>query len=205
MQGGSALVSLLKNPLCSLKVLVLGDCHLGLLGILLILQALPDCCSLEELNLSANVDFDKHHTPVYDSTVAESPKSAQTNKDISKSSFKTDCDQLEAADSEDDQNRIKPAVSGPSDSCMSSCHRNAYNQEIELVQDLSTAIGLAKHLKLLDLSMNGFSLETAAMLYAAWSKSSRAGLAQRHIQDKIVHLSVLGRKCCGVKSCCRRD
>ncbi|KAG5529146.1 hypothetical protein RHGRI_029727 [Rhododendron griersonianum] len=204
-EGGSALGSLLKNPLCSLKVLVLGNCHLGLLGILLILQALPDRCSLEELNLSANVDFDKHHTPVYDSTVAESPKSVQTNKDISKSSFKTDCDQLEAADSEDDQNRIKPAVSGPSDSCMSSCHRNADNQEIELVQDLSTAIGLAKHLKLLDLSMNGFSLETAEMLYAAWSKSSRAGLAQRHIQDKIVHLSVLGRKCCGVKSCCRRD
>lgn len=204
MQGGSALVSLLKNPLCSLKVLVVGNCHLGLHGILLILQALPDCCSLEELNLSANVDFDKHHIPVYDSTMAESLKSVQTNKDICRS-FNTDCDQLEAADSEDDQNRIKPAVSGPSDSCMSSCQRNAYNQEVELVQDLSTAIGLAKQLKLLDLSMNGFSLETAEMLYVAWSKSSRSGLAQRHIQDKIVHLSVLGRKCCGVKPCCRRD
>lgn len=204
-EGGSELVAVLKNPQCSLKVLVLSNCHLGLLGILLILQALSDSCPLEELNLSANADLDKHHTPPYDSTVPESPKPVQTNEDICNSSVKTDCNQLEAADSEDDQIRIETAVSGPSNSCMSSCHKNPYDQEIQLVQDLSTAIGLAKHLKLLDLSMNGFSLETAETLYSAWSKGSRAGLAQRHIQDKIVHLSVLGHKCCGVKSCCRKD
>ncbi|GFY91242.1 tetratricopeptide repeat (TPR)-containing protein [Actinidia rufa] len=85
-------------------------------------------------------------------------------------SFAPNSDQLEAADSEDDPNRREPVVSGPSDSCTSSCQQN-------------------------------FS----EMLYASWSSTSRAGLAQRHIHDKTFHLSVQGRKCCGVKPCCRRD
>ncbi|XP_057495942.1 protein TONSOKU isoform X1 [Actinidia eriantha] len=220
-EGGSALVSLLTNPQCCLRVLVLSKCHLGLLGVLRILQALPENFSLEELNLAYNVNLDKFNTLQYDSTVTECAKSMQTNQHMSDSSFKIslpeevegaqqgsfapNSDQLEAADSEDDPNRMEPAVSGPSDSCASSCQRNFSGQGIQLVQDISTAIGMAKHLKLLDLSMNGFSVETAEMLYASWSSTSRAGLAQRHIHDKTFHLSVQGRKCCGVKPCCRRD
>ncbi|GFY87555.1 hypothetical protein Acr_05g0011940 [Actinidia rufa] len=74
-------------------------------------------------------------------------------------------DQLGAADSEDDPNRMEPAVPDSS----------------------------------------RFSVETAEMLYASWSSTSRAGLAQRHIHDKTFHFSVQGSKCCGVKPCCRRD
>lgn len=39
-QGGSALASLLMNPHCCLKVLVLNNCQLGLAGVLQIIQAL---------------------------------------------------------------------------------------------------------------------------------------------------------------------
>ncbi|KAI8031922.1 Protein TONSOKU [Camellia lanceoleosa] len=248
-EGGSALVLLLKNPRCCLKVLDLSKCHLGLLGVLWILQALSENCSLEELNLAENASLDKYHTlKHHDSTVTECSKSVQqTNKKFCDSSsfrvslveevepaqqgssfqVKTECIQLEAADSEDDDHPPNPirmpaeeaaaaaaasSSSSPSDSCMmsSSCQRNPSDEESLqlLVRDLSTAIGLAKHLQYLDLSNNGFSMEIAeTLLYVAWSSlSSRAGLAQRHIQGNTIHLSLQGRKCCGVKPCCsRRD
>ncbi|GMP25438.1 hypothetical protein CsSME_00002310 [Camellia sinensis var. sinensis] len=247
-EGGSALVLLLKNPRCCLKVLDLSKCHLGLLGVLGILQALSENCSLEELNLAENASLDKYHTlKHHDSTVTECSKSVQqTNKKFCDSSsfrvslveevepaqqgssfaVKTECIQLEAADSEDDDHPPNPirmpaeeaaaaaasSSSSPSDSCMmsSSCQRNPSDEESLqlLVRDLSTAIGLAKHLQYLDLSNNGFSMEIAeTLLYVAWSSlSSRAGFAQRHIQGNTIHLSLQGRKCCGVKPCCsRRD
>ncbi|KAL7230356.1 hypothetical protein ACSBR2_008781 [Camellia fascicularis] len=247
-EGGSALVLLLKNPRCCLKVLDLSKCHLGLLGVLGILQALSENCSVEELNLAENASLDKYHTlKHHDSTVTECSKSVQqTNKKLCDSSsfrvslveevepsqqvssfaVKTQCIQLEAADSEDDDHPPNPirmpaeeaaaaaasSSSSPSDSCMmsSSCQRNPSDEESLqlLVRDLSTAIGLAKHLQFLDLSNNGFSMEIAeTLLYVAWSSlSSRAGLAQRHIQGNTIHLSLQGRKCCGVKPCCsRRD
>ncbi|CAL5323586.1 unnamed protein product [Camellia sinensis] len=251
-RGGSALVLLLKNPRCCLKVLDLSKCHLGLLGVLGILQALSENCSLEELNLAENASLDKYHTlKHHDSTVTECSKSVQqTNKKFCDSSsfrvslveevepaqqgssfaVKTECIQLEAADSEDDDHPPNPirmpaeeaaaaaaaaaasSSSSPSDSCMmsSSCQRNPSDEESLqlLVRDLSTAIGLAKHLQYLDLSNNGFSMEIAeTLLYVAWSSlSSRAGFAQRHIQGNTIHLSLQGRKCCGVQPCCsRRD
>ncbi|XP_028110671.1 protein TONSOKU [Camellia sinensis] len=247
-EGGSALVLLLKNPRCCLKVLDLSKCHLGLLGVLGILQALSENCSLEELNLAENASLDKYHMlKHHDSTVTECSKSVQqANKKFCDSpsfrvslveevepaqqgssfAVKTECIQLEAADSEDDDHPPNPirmpaeeaaaaaasSSSSPSDSCMmsSSCQRNPSDEESLqlLVRDLSTAIGLAKHLQYLDLSNNGFSMEIAeTLLYVAWSSlSSRAGFAQRHIQGNTIHLSLQGRKCCGVKPCCsRRD
>ncbi|KAL6965581.1 hypothetical protein U1Q18_036635 [Sarracenia purpurea var. burkii] len=215
--GGSALVSLLRNPECCLKVLVVSKCRLGLLGVLQILQALSENCSLEELNLAENADMDDNHALQYDS----SPKLVPTNQSFPESSFNISLleegegaqqgpfavksNQLEVSDSKDDRARKEPAVWGPSDSCTSSYHQNSSDQQIALIQDLSTAIVMAKHLKLLDLSMNGFSTEMAEKLYCAWSSGSRAGLAQRHIQDKTIHFSVQGCKCCGVNPCCRRD
>ena len=89
MQGGSALVSLLTNPQCCLQVLALSKCHLGLLGVLRILQALSENFSLEELNLAYNDNLDKfNNTLQYDSTVTECSKSMQTNQKVSDSSFK---------------------------------------------------------------------------------------------------------------------
>ena len=131
MQGGGALVSLLTNPQCCLQVLVLSKCHLGLLGVLRILQALSENLSLEDLYLADNANLDKFNTLQYDSTVTECSKSMQTNHNMSDSSFKislqeeveaaqrgwfaANSDQLGAADSEDDPNRMEPAVSGSSE------------------------------------------------------------------------------------------
>ena len=88
MQGGSALVSLLTNPQCCLQVLALSKCHLGLLGVLRILQALSENLSLEDLYLADNANLDKFNTLQYDSTVTECSKSMQTNQKVSDSSFK---------------------------------------------------------------------------------------------------------------------
>lgn len=55
-EGGAALASFLKNQECSLRVLVLNKCRLGLTGMLMILKALVANDSLEELNLAENID-----------------------------------------------------------------------------------------------------------------------------------------------------
>lgn len=183
----------------------------------------PENNSLEELNLADNADLDKDFTLECDSTAKGSMESLPSKLNISDSSPKecalkeddgalqkyctvnTDCNQLEVADSEDDQIRVEPVVSGFDDSCTSSCRMNPLLSNCQFTQSLSNAIGIAKQLKLLDLSGNGFSTQTAESLYSAWSSSSRAGLAERHIKEQIFHLSVQGVKCCGLKPCCRRD
>ncbi|PSS30285.1 Serine/threonine-protein kinase [Actinidia chinensis var. chinensis] len=79
LQGGSALVSLLTNE-CCLQVLILSKCHLGLLGVLRILQALSENLSLEDLYLADNANLDKFNTLQYYSTVTECSKSMKTNQ-----------------------------------------------------------------------------------------------------------------------------
>ncbi|KAA8531034.1 hypothetical protein F0562_005743 [Nyssa sinensis] len=223
-EGGNALAELLEDSECSLKVLVLSKCHLGLVGVLRILQALSENTSVEELYLAESADLDKDHTLQHElKTLKGSSNSLQRKTNSSESSLKmslpedieaaqqgvcainTDCNNLEVADSEDELIRVEHAISGFDGSCPSSCQRNPSNLECQFMQELSTAIGMAKHLQLLDLSNNGFSTEVAETLYTAWSSSSRASLAQRHIHEQTIHLSVQGKRCCGLKSCCRRD
>ncbi|XP_062096975.1 protein TONSOKU [Humulus lupulus] len=222
-QGTGALSSMLLNPQCCLKVLVLEKCQLGVAGILQILQALADNNSLEDLNLAANADTDRHNTPQHDITTkgctTEITEIVQPKTNITESSPKMrtleevvptqqclcpeddELNQLEIADSEDDHIRVEAAASGIDDSCASSCQRNS-SRECQLVLELSTAIRMAKKLQLLDLSKNGLSTQ-AIELYAAWS-SSRPCPAYRHIKDRTIHLYTEGKKCC-IRSCCKKD
>ncbi|KAE8705157.1 protein TONSOKU-like isoform X2 [Hibiscus syriacus] len=86
----------------------------------------------------------------------------------------------------------------------SSCQRNS-TLDCKLIQEFSLANGMAKRLQLLDLSDNGLSIQASEALYSAWSSGSKAGSSRRHIDDRIVHFSVEGNKCCGLKPCCRKD
>ncbi|KAK3211640.1 hypothetical protein Dsin_016346 [Dipteronia sinensis] len=221
-EGGSTLSSLIMNPQCSLKVLVLNKCQLGLAGVLQLVQALTENDTLEELNLADNADLDKQLALQHDTTANISSELLSPNVNTSECSLKggisneadtdehdlcpmnTDCNQLEVADSEDDEIRVEAAASGFDNSCTSSCQKNS-SLECQFIQELSIAIGRAKHLQLLDLSNNGFSTEAAKTLYSAWSSRSGASQARRHIEEHtIIHFSVEENKCCALKPCCKR-
>ncbi|KAK4840892.1 hypothetical protein QYF36_020698 [Acer negundo] len=221
-EGGSVLSSLLMNPQCSLKVLVLNKCHLGLAGVLQLVQALTENDTLEELNLADNADLDKQLALQHDTTANMSSELLLPNVNTSECSLKggiskeadsdehdlcpmnTDCNQLEVADSEDDEIRVEAAASGFDNSCTSSCQKNS-SFECQFIQELSTAIGRAKHLQLLDISNNGFSTQAAKTLYSAWSSRSGVSQARKHIEEHtIIHFSVEENKCCAVKPCCKR-
>ncbi|XP_024026928.1 protein TONSOKU [Morus notabilis] len=219
-EGGNALSSLLSNPQCGLKVLVLEKCQLGVVGTLQILKALADNESLEDLNLANNVDVDQHSTPRRDVTTKDSEELLQPEIGVPKSSRKAsvpeevepaqqglvpennDLDQLEVADSEEDPIGGEAAASGIDDSCASSSQRNSSSPEWQLAQEVSTAISKAKTLQLLDLSNNGLSTQVSEKLYTAWA-SSRPRPAYKHIKDQTIHLLTKGRKCC-IKPCCRK-
>lgn len=107
-----------------------------------------------------------------------------------------ECDDLEVADSEDEQIEEQTATS----SSLSLPGKN------HIIKELSTALAMANQLQILDLSNNGFSVEALETLYMSWSSSrSRIGIAQRHVKVEIVHFYVEGKICCGVESCCRKD
>ena len=188
----------------------------------MILLFLTENDSLEELNVAGNADLDRHCTSQNNLKALESSETLPQILNISVSSPKvcvlkevaaaqegscimnTDYNQLEVADSEDDPITAEPAASND-DNCTNSCKRMLQFSESEFIQGLSTAIGMAKKLQLLDLSNNGFSTQDTETIYTAWSLGSRSGLAQRHIKEQTVHLLVRGQKCCGVKPCCKRD
>ncbi|KAF5202796.1 Tonsoku-like protein [Thalictrum thalictroides] len=118
----------------------------------------------------------------------------------------SECNHLEVADSEDGLMKAEPALSALDDSATSSCRRTTRQPKIQLIQELSTAIGLARQLQLLDLSNNGFTRDLAEALYTAWSSTFRSGgSARRHVEEHTVHFSVDDKKCCGVKICCKKD
>lgn len=118
------------------------------------------------------------------------------NKEQALCKTNMECDDLEVADSEDEQTEEQTATS----SSLSLPRRN------HIVKELSTALSMANQLQILDLSNNGFSVEALETLYMSWSaSSSRTGIAQKHVKDEIVHFYVEGKICCGVKSCCRKD
>ncbi|XP_062147613.1 protein TONSOKU [Alnus glutinosa] len=220
LEGTDVLSSMLMNPRCCLKVLILKKCQLGLAGVLHIIQALAGNDSLQELSLADNAYLDKHYSLQYDLTGKGSSEFLKQELNISEYSLKghatkevdtvpqglcalnTDYNQLEVADSEDDPIRVEAAASGIDDSCESSCQKKKLSPECQFIQELSTAVHMAKKLCLLDLSNNGFSTQAAEVLYTAWS-SLRGGSAERHIEDKTIHLCLKGNKCCSVKSCCK--
>ncbi|WOK94400.1 protein TONSOKU isoform X1 [Canna indica] len=179
-EGCKALVSFIADSKSSLKSIILNNCQLGLTGIIQIIQALADNESLEELHLGENADVAKEITLQKPDVVCE--ENVESNG-------------LEVADSEDE------AVPGAS--CASSCQKNSYVHQ--LILDLCDAIISAKNLLLLDLSRNKFSKESIDLMYAAWSSSRCNGNGRKHGNKDVVHFSVDGIKCCGVKPCCRRD
>ncbi|KAK1322668.1 Protein TONSOKU [Acorus calamus] len=160
LEGCTAIGSLLLDLDCPLKVLILDKCHLGISGVLQVIQALTDNSSLEELCLAENADLAKENTLRYDSTSQEDSKSliqifhstATAEANVADNAH---LKELEVADSEDDQIE-EPTVSGFDG-------RTTFSGS-QLIADLCRAIGTAKHLQLLDLSKNGFSAEVAETL-----------------------------------------
>ncbi|XP_048233146.1 protein TONSOKU isoform X2 [Ricinus communis] len=235
-EGVNAITSLLVNPRCCLKVLVLNKCQLGLTGVLQVIKTLSENHHLEELHVADNSSQDEKHMMRYDSTTRCSADLLQPNFSTSESSLKvcgpkkaetenealkvcapekadinhealcavnTDCNQLEVADSEDNEIRVE---AGPEfdDSCTSSSQKNS-SLECQFIQELSAAISMAKQLKLLDLSNNGFSNPVAETLSNAWSSRFTTDVSWRHIKDQIIHFSMSDEMCCRRKPCCRKD
>lgn len=204
--------------------LILKLAFLLLLLLLLILLFHAENVTVEELNLADNAKLDKQLALRYDSTENMNIEVLQPKLNTSELSVKrcmtkeadpdqqglcqmnTDYNHLEVADSEDldNQNRVENAASAFDDSCTSSCQKNP-SLECQFIQELSTAIGMAKQLQQLDLSNNGFSTQAAETLYSAWSSRLGAAPAWKHIKNHTIHLSVEENKCCRVKPCCRRN
>ncbi|KAK4264787.1 hypothetical protein QN277_025917 [Acacia crassicarpa] len=222
-EGSNTLSSLLIDPQCCLKVLVLRNCQLGLTGILHIFEALAENNCLQELNLAGNAapnelsslqhDFSvkgcsENLEQKLDTSELSSPMELENTKEVLGTPNNGNC-ALEVANNQDDQTRVEAAASGIDDSCASSCQRNNSSSPKcnHLIRKLSSAIGLANNLQLLDLSENGFSAEAAELLYGSWSSSSslRNGSSHKHITDQIIHFSTKQNKCCRVKPCCKKD
>ena len=82
---------------------------------------------------------------------------------------------------------------------------NCYSS-YKIIEELAEALISAKQLKVLDLSCNGLSEEAIQSLYSAWASVPRGdGMARKHVNKEVVHFSVDGTRCCGLKPCCRRD
>ncbi|KAG6604274.1 Protein TONSOKU, partial [Cucurbita argyrosperma subsp. sororia] len=185
-EGCNAVSSLIANPQCGLKVLLLNKCQLGLDGVVQIIQSVAGNYYLEELNLADNVDLDKHALQC-NITEKESKELKQPCHDISKPQGLTcsieeldpaqqnleevnaEYNHLEVADSEEPIREA--AASGIDDSCASSCERKSASLDCQSILPLSTAIGMAKTLQLLDLSNNGFSAQETETMFGAWSTS----------------------------------
>lgn len=219
-EGGNALASLLKSPDCCLRVLGLNKCQLGVHSLLRILEALAENCVLEELNLAANTcsnevnslslnfigSLNSLHADLSfaNSSVKASAGDAADGASAKLCAVDPEGDQLEVADSEDDEVGTKPSGSGIHGKCMSFSQKDSSNMEYQFIQELSRAISGAKQLQKLDLSDNGFSEQDAETLYGAWSSSLKASVAARHIEGNVIHFKLQGNHCCGLKPCCRK-
>ncbi|KAI3451497.1 hypothetical protein Pfo_008162 [Paulownia fortunei] len=221
-EGCSELASLLSNPQCCLRVLVVCKCELSLVGVICMLQALSENCSLEELNLADNVGPNEIQA-LTDSFELVEESSNSSQKGINQPDYllkvpvtvpaalpqemcalNTVENQLEVADSEDDLVGVEGTLSGLEDSHICTSPKRILLSECQSMQELTASIKMAGNLKLLDLSRNGLSQEVIETLFSAWSSGARAGVAQRHVDENTVHFSVQGQKCCGIKSCCRK-
>ncbi|WCJ32134.1 tetratricopeptide repeat (TPR)-containing protein [Euphorbia peplus] len=212
-EGMSALTTLLTNPHCCLKVLVLNKCQLELAGIVQVIKALSENEHLEELHLADNMSMDSKYSTHYNSTM-ETSADISTCKSSSALSVSKETNtnqedlcgvninQLEVADSEDNLMREE---GGPEydDCCTSSFDKNSSLDG--RFQELSAAISLAKRLHLLDLSNNNFSNSVGNMLYDSWSSRLGSGSSRKHIKEQVIHFSTDLNLCCRLKPCCRKD
>ena len=212
MEGCDAVGAILANPQCSLRSLTLDRCNLGLGGITRIIQALAGNDQLEELSVAENANlalertlhFDEDMQDVSTGTEHRHGHNAEAGDNVAPGNV--DLEKMVVADSEDEAaNEDRRTVSGPARSCASSCQRNSYSG-CQFVQELAEALVSAKQLRVLDLSRNGLSEEAIQSLYSAWASGPRGdGVARKHVGKEVVHFSVDGAACCGLKPCCRRD
>ncbi|KAI4982503.1 hypothetical protein ZWY2020_022995 [Hordeum vulgare] len=212
MEGCDAVGAILANPQCSLRSLTLDRCNLGLGGITRIIQALAGNDQLEELRVAENANlslertlhFDEDMQDVLTGTEHKHDHNAEAGDNVGPGNV--DLEKMVVADSEDEAaNEDQRTVSGPTRSCASSCQRNSYSG-CQFVQQLAEALVSAKQLRVLDLSRNGLSEEAVQSLYSAWASGQRGdGVARKHVGKEVVHFSVDGAACCGLKPCCRRD
>ncbi|RLM80797.1 protein TONSOKU isoform X2 [Panicum miliaceum] len=211
LEGCDAIQAMLVNPPCSIRSLTLDRCNLGLAGIVCIIQALSGNDQLEELRLAENTNSALKRIIQYGdmqevSTTNEQKQcnNPETSNAIARGNL--DFENMQVADSEDEaENENHHALSGPHRSCASSSQKNSYSS-CQIIQELAEALISAKQLKVLDLSRNGLSDEAIQSLYSAWASVPRGdGMAQKHVNKDVVHFSVDGMRCCGMKPCCRRD
>ncbi|CAN1139700.1 Protein TONSOKU, partial [Linum perenne] len=205
-EGGRALVSLLRQPGCCLKILVLNKCKLGLPAVLQLIQILAENNQLEELHVAENADLLE-----IDISASKSDQQTATNTSNSNEvdhgdrlldcQVNMECGDFEVADSFH-STRVEAAAK-INDTCTSSRGKNSTpSTKSRIMEELSDAIAAAKTLQLLDLSRNGLSVGDVEALYGSWSRL-RKGSAQKHVKDELVHFSVGTNKCCR-KPCCRR-
>lgn len=158
--------------------------------------------------MAENCEVDKERTLKYDLMIQGSSNPTSQKPDAAEiasavGAVNAGCTGLEVADSEDEIIKKEfPTLSGPDGSCASSCQRNLFGG-CQLIQELSEAIASAKQLQLLNLSQNGFSEEAIESLYASWSSSRCGAVARKHVSKELIHFSVDGKRCCGVKPCCK--
>ncbi|GAB2254133.1 hypothetical protein Droror1_Dr00021942 [Drosera rotundifolia] len=213
LQGSNVLASVLASPLCSIKILALQNCCLGLAGVTQILKALEANNSLEELNLAENIKPEehissernitskesmcavnsdqRHHGEFHTGNLHEEPLGQEVEFGVDPQFH-----DLEVADSNDDTAGEEPEL-----------HGQELHSDRRTTQELSDAICKARQLQLLDLSDNGITATMVDRLYAAWSGSRKAGVPRLHIKYQLVHFTLEGKNCCGVRvrPCCRRD
>uniref|UniRef100_A0ACD5YV70 Uncharacterized protein n=1 Tax=Avena sativa TaxID=4498 RepID=A0ACD5YV70_AVESA len=212
LEGCDAVGAILANPQCSLRSLTLDRCSLGFSGITRVIQALAGNEQLEELCLAENtnlalertLNFDEDIQDVSTSTAHHHGNDAEARDNTAQGNV--DLDKMVVADSEDEAvNEDRHTASGASRSCASSCQRNSYSG-CQVIQELAEALISAKQLKVLDLSRNGLSEEAIQSLYSAWASGERGdGMVRKHVSKEVVHFSVDGMSCCGLRPCCRRD
>ncbi|KAF1867268.1 hypothetical protein Lal_00049697 [Lupinus albus] len=207
-EGSNTIFSLLMNPQCCIKVLVLRKCELGLAGILQIIEALAENSCLEELNLADNSVPNDLATLQYDLSIKgcsqkQEPKADNMKVDDNQEVLYTDYHQLEVVDSEELLTRVEATASGVEDGCVSSYQRNSPSPECYFTNQFSIAVGKAKNLQLLDLSNNDFSAQAVETFYSSWT-TLRPVSSQKHITERIIHFSTMENKCCRVKPCCKK-
>lgn len=186
------------------------------------LQALSENRTLEELNLADNINPNEAEALTSNCRPSEkgynSLPAAKADPDPLKvaspelvealpqdmRALEPSENQLEVADSEDEREEPRATSSGPGESSKHASPNRILHPESRPMQQLSSSVEMARSLKVLDLSGNGFSQEVSDVLFSAWSSGARAGLGRRHVDGKTVHYSVQGSTCCGIKPCCRK-
>jgi len=179
--------------------------------------------SLEELNLADNTELEQHQSHGNNQTSKKSSEALDPGNKLQSPStggcnlgqpepkpepsdneqVEPELDHLEAADSYDSNARGAGEESRLDDTCTSQGKTNA-RPENQPIEDLATGISNLKQLQLLDLSDNGFSSKAVDTLFNAWCSGPRAGLARRHVKGQTLHLFIQGRRCCGLKTCCKK-